>query len=338
MIKNIVRLLIASIIICVPSVTAYTQVPELPVSGKTCEGSFVNPLSDVCWECLGPITIGSVEVYESDKYDYGNPSLPLCFCGIRPGIAIGYWEPKRLIDATKTPWCFPSIGGVSLDPGIGFDTGSSGSLVTNDRTTSWQAHYYVYPLLYWLEFAVDVLCAETGGFDIGYVTELDPLWQNDMLSIIIHPETIIFANPVAILACSADCVASATGRSNKELFWCQGCQGGTYPMTGNLGAGSTLATGAMTAAQRMTFKLHRQVLAFTSAGSENMCTKSPEIRMDKRQYRYQMTYPKAITDGKFTCPNIGFPTSLYDVGGVTRPVKGEDFGYLLWGKRNCCAL
>ncbi|MGB0906886.1 MAG: TraU family protein [Maricaulaceae bacterium] len=318
--------------------SAWAQAPNLPVSGGTCEGSFVNPISDVCWECLAPITLGSIEVFPSSKYDYGNPALPVCLCGIRPGISIGFWEPRRLMDMTKTPWCFPSIGGVRLDPGIGFDTASRANFQSNDQTSQWHTHYYVYPLLYWLEFAVDVLCAEAGGFDIGYVTELDPIWQNDNLSLIINPEAVIFANPIAITACTADCIGSTAGRSSKEMFWCQGCEGTTYPLTGNVANEQTMAKGAITAAQRMSFKLHRQLIAFTTAGSSNMCAKSPEPLMDKRQYRYQMTYPRAITSGPVTCPNLGFPVSPYDKLGVTAPVKGEDFGILLWGKRNCCAL
>lgn len=341
-VQNFIRLILCAFVVSFTGIGSGNkvdaQVPGLPLSGGTCEGSFLNPISDVCWECLAPITLGSIEVFPSSKYDYGNPSLPLCLCGIRPGLAIGFWEPRRIMDMTKTPWCFPSIGGIRLDPGIGFDTASRNNHVTNDRTSNWHTHYYIYPLLVWLEIIVDAICAEPGGFDIGYVTELDPVWQNDKLSLIINPEAVIFANPLAIMACTADCASSTVGRTRKELFWCQGCQGTTYPLTGNLANESTMAMGAIQSSQRMTFKLHRQLMTMTTAGKDNLCLPSPEPLMDKRQYRYQMTYPRAITSGPITCPNMGFPTSPYDIGGVTMPIKGEDFGILLWGKVNCCAL
>ena len=33
-----------------------------PSAAQTCTGRFVNPISDVCWECLFPISIGPVTV------------------------------------------------------------------------------------------------------------------------------------------------------------------------------------------------------------------------------------------------------------------------------------
>jgi len=314
-----------------------TSAQLLPERGS-CAGRFINPISDVCWECLAPITLGSIEIFPSSKFDYDNPSVPVCLCGIRPGISIGFWEPRRLIDVTKKAWCFPSLGGLNLDPGIGFPSGSHMSTELGDHTSQWQSHYYLFPLLYWLELITDVLCVEAVSLDIGYVTELDPLWQDDALSMIVNPEVVIFANPAAILACTADCVSSTAGRSNKTAFWCLGCQGNAYPFNGNIVNEETLLNGAITAGQRMLFKLHRQLIAFTTAGKDNLCAKAPQPLMDKRQYRFQMTYPRAKTSGPFTCPNIGFPTPAYDTLGTTYPIKGEDFGFLLWGKRNCCAL
>lgn len=319
--------------------SANAQLPGggLP-SGASCGGKFINPISDVCWECLAPITLGAIPVFPSKKYDYNNPTLPICLCGIRPGLAIGFWEPRRLVDVTKKSWCFPNLGGLSIDPGIGFPDGSHDSPETNNRTPGWHSHYYIYPLLSWLELVTDAICAEVPSFDIGYVTELDPLWQDDGLSMIINPEVIAFANPIAALACTADCLSSTAGRSRHEMFWCMGCQGSTYPFNGNTTNERSLMDGAMLAAERMLFKLHRQGMAWSTAGKDKLCAKQIEPVMDKRQYRLQLTYPKSITSGPFTCPNIGAPTATYDINGTTYPIKGEDFGFLIWGKRNCCAL
>jgi len=312
-------------------------VPDLNNLSATCEGEFLNPLTDVCWECMLPITIGKIEVAPSSKHDYGNPTNPFCLCGIKPGIAIGYWEPRRLLDMTRKPWCFPNLGGMNLDPGIGFEAGSRANKQLNKNLDTWHSHYYIYPVLSILNLVTDVLCADVVQFDIGYVTELDPVWNSDALSLILNPEAIIFSNPVAVMACTVDCALSSGGKSSKELFWCQGCENSVYPMNGNVSGEEVQARGALTVAQRMAFKLHRQFIMFTSAGEENLCTKSVQPLMDKRQYRFQLTQPKAITSGPFTCPNIGFPTTPYDTG-ITVPIKGEDFGALLFAKRNCCAL
>ena len=67
---------------------------------KRCKGEFINPITDICWECLFPITIGSIELKGSDKPNTKNPSSPVCLC-IKgkvplPGITGGFWEPARM--------------------------------------------------------------------------------------------------------------------------------------------------------------------------------------------------------------------------------------------------
>ncbi|HBD4374511.1 TPA: TraU family protein, partial [Escherichia coli] len=31
-------------------------------ASSECEGNFVNPITDICWECIFPVTIGNVPV------------------------------------------------------------------------------------------------------------------------------------------------------------------------------------------------------------------------------------------------------------------------------------
>ena len=35
-------------------------------------------------------------------------------------------------------------------------------------------------------------------------------------------------------ACAADCVAATAGFGVRDLFWCAGCQGSVYPLTGDV--------------------------------------------------------------------------------------------------------
>ena len=49
-----------------------------------------------------------------------------------------------------------------------------------------------YPLIYWLELLMDFVCLEKGAFDVAYMTELDPLWNDDELSFILNPEAGLF--------------------------------------------------------------------------------------------------------------------------------------------------
>ncbi|MGV2433268.1 MAG UNVERIFIED_CONTAM: TraU family protein [Rickettsiaceae bacterium] len=48
-------------------------------------------------------------------------------------------------------------------------------------------HYYVYPLIYWLELITDLLCLESASFDVAYMSELDPTWNDDKLQTLLNP-------------------------------------------------------------------------------------------------------------------------------------------------------
>jgi len=54
----------------------------------------------------------------------------------------------------------------------------------------------------------------------------------------------------------------------------------------------------------------------------------------KSQYKTQMTYPIPQTDN---CMPLGRSDVLWS-SGKEFPYQGEDFGYLLWMKKNCCML
>ena len=60
----------------------------------TCHGKFVNPITDVCWSCLFPLSIGGLDIWKGDRPDPKNPSNPICACGSpvpRIGISVGLW-------------------------------------------------------------------------------------------------------------------------------------------------------------------------------------------------------------------------------------------------------
>jgi conjugal transfer pilus assembly protein TraU len=73
-----------------------------------CHGNFVNPLTDICWSCIFPLSIGAGKVVGSNNPDPPNPKWPVCSCGSpvpRIGITVGYWEPMALVDVTRHPYC-----------------------------------------------------------------------------------------------------------------------------------------------------------------------------------------------------------------------------------------
>ena len=307
--------------------------------GQACTGRFVNPLTDVCWECLFPISIGAAGIGSAaGAPDTPNPASPVCYCGLRVGLAIGLWEPARLIDVSRTPYCFSNLGGLSLDPGVGAARGRTGSSGGDGSSGSvWHVHYYTYPLLSWIGALLDYGCMQTGGMDIAWVSELDPTWNDEELAFLLNPEAVLFADLPAQAACAADCAAASTGLPRDELFWCAGCQGGMYPLTGAVSAHVGGVQASLLAAERMVFRLHRAGLALGTSGAGALCSTYPMPVMKKSQYRWQMSQPVPATAPRVGCNPTGRSSVLWE-SLRELPVSGENFGYLLFRKRNCCLL
>ena len=84
--------------------------------GSTCDGRWVNPITDVCWKCLFPMSIGNTKVSTSGLPDTRNPSNAIQRCPFPPpifqriGIAIGFWEPYATTDISRSPMCIVNIG------------------------------------------------------------------------------------------------------------------------------------------------------------------------------------------------------------------------------------
>ncbi|MBA3814650.1 MAG: TraU family protein [Alphaproteobacteria bacterium] len=312
-----------------------------PAASTTCSGRFVNPITDICWSCLFPISIGPVNISRSGREDTSNPAQIPCICprnGIpTPGVPIGFWEPSRLVDVTRTPFCMVNLGGLQLGKStVGYGVhGQKGSGTT--KSSFYQVHWYVYPVIYWLELLVDFLCLEHQSFDVAYITELDPLWNADELAFILNPEAVLFGNPIAQAACAADCTATTVGFPMDALFWCGGCQGSLYPFTGNNTAHIGGVQASLLLTQRMMAKLHRELLLWGTSGSHALCQKYPMPVIKKTQYKTQMTYPRPTTRGPMACNPLGRTEVIWGMGREF-PYKGEDFGYLIWRKRNCCVL
>jgi conjugal transfer pilus assembly protein TraU len=298
-----------------------------------CSGRLTNPITDVCWKCLFPISVAGIKVVSGDV-DTFIPSAPICFCqrsGIPvpiPGIPIGFWEPARLVDVTKSPMCMVNLGGISLGTNINV------GVKEEDEGAFYHVHWYIYPVLYWLEILLDFACLEMASVDVAYMTEFDPLWGDDIKSGILNPEALLFANPIAVAACSADCLTSTIGLSNDLMFWCAGCHGCLYPFSGNTGYHNSGVGSSVLIMSKFMAKMHRELLMWGYYGVKGLCGKYPMPIIKKSQYRFQMTYPIPEI---FCCKRIGQTEVLWGAGREF-PIFGEDFGFLVWRKRDCCML
>jgi len=309
----------------------------------TCQGRFTDPITDVCWSCLFPLTIGDGTVFKGKLPDTKNPSSPGCVCpGVTPvprvGLSLGYWEPVFLVDVTRTPFCLVNLGGVQLPMGK-WREGYVNRGKALQGVSFYQVHWMIFPLMSWLNLLNDLVCFEQSDFAIAYFSELDPTWNNDELAFLLNPDAVLFANPIAIAACIADALNVSTGGLPIDsLFWCAGAQGTLYPLTGHVTAHIGGVQASSLLATRFNLKLHRQRLVFDSIGKNSpaLCQVYASPLLPKSRYRQQMTYPIAATKHPFAAKPVGHTTATWEMGREF-PYKGEDFGYLIWRKRNCCA-
>ena len=295
------------------------------------EGKFINPLTDVCWECMFPITISGVNVTpqysESTKYN-----KPVCLSYGVPGIPLTFWEPSRLVDVTRHSYKLLGLGGISIGDENIKNRGTTSVDNTGQRSSFYHVHWYFYPLLSLMNLFSDFLCVTGGDIGVAYLTEFDPLWNNESLSFILNAEAAIFSNPIAQLACVSDCGAANFNKNLDKLFWCGGCQGSLYPFTGKVSHHTGAIQASSLLVHRMIAKLHR--IGFVKGYQKYNFGKPSYMPLIKKSlYKTQLVYPVAQIKGP--CHALGKSDMVWGAG-KSFPIGGEDFVYLVWKKKQCC--
>ncbi len=305
-----------------------------------CGGRFPNPITDICWSCLFPLYVGPVPLGPKNESSFEAPPPLACGCPApppvfyRPGVGISYWEPARVSEVVRTPFCSPTLNGAILGA-FPVPAGTNSKDKNVHKKAFYHVHWIQYPVLNWLGMALTQgACFINETFDIAYLSELDPLWDEDELSFLINPEAALFANPLAQAACAADTVKAAIdGFGIDALFWCSGSQGSLYPLSGNHAGHVGGVDSSLALTHSMIFKLHRQSQAMDTSTTAAMCTNIPQPIMRKNQYKQQMLYPIPQSLKGY---GLGAPSTVWGMG-KEFPYKGEDFSYLLWRRRKCCA-
>jgi conjugal transfer pilus assembly protein TraU len=239
------------------------------------------------------------------------------------------------VDITAKPYCMVNLGGVQFDLGTDISQGGRNDTDGDRHHSFYHAHWYNYPVLEWLGVLDDAICMQKGDFDLGYLSELDPTWDDDELSFLINPEATLFSSILLQASCGADSLASAVGTSIDSLFWCMGSQGSTYPLTGHVGFENSALSASTLLTERLNFKLHRLGMLWDSEGVDGLvCAEYPHPILPKSRYRYQMvnTIPDVLS-----CHPFGRTTMSWEWLKQT-PATPKEFGYLIWKKRNCVAF
>lgn len=329
-------------------------------AAQVCNGHFMNPITDVCWDCAFPIKIFGQKITSGDGEDY-NSYAPsgiekyICACNIamgltRTGFPVSFWEFTRQVDVTRTPYCLVGLG-QQMNIGVNAEMDAGRMRVEKDGEAVFRhMHWYINPLLGLLEVVLDAKCLEPKGYDLAYMTELDKTWIDEETSRVLSPEAYLFNNMVAQLACGVDCVAASSGLDSisNQMFWCAGCNGALYPLNGWSTASYSGVQMSSLLTHRMVAKQHRMLTQFSAAGADALCGPGKlEITMDKRQYKYSMLFPVPQAEPKDNgiggsgsmisacCQPFGRTTVLWGSGREI-PYAGEDFSYAIFRKRDCC--
>jgi conjugal transfer pilus assembly protein TraU len=314
---------------------------ESAVGGQmSCHGEMFNPMSDVDWNNLYPITIGGFKMNSK-----GNATSPLqyepsvCTCpgpfGIPSyGIGVTYWEPVYIAEIERSPGCMSSLGGKKILKG--YDSLHSEQIMTFNgpgQTSRMQMHWYEYPVFKVVDIMQSMACKNTGGFALVGLTEIDPFWQSDEWAAVFSPDSSLFASLPAQAACAIDAVAATVHYPIDALIWCAGTWGSVYPFSGNSPhTNSNFSSNNLVLAKYIA-RQTRLGLMWQTIGPTAMCFTHPAPVWLKSQYRFNQVAPIARRGSTVEAGNPGAMLSPP----VTNHPTRESTVDMVWRARQCCA-
>jgi conjugal transfer pilus assembly protein TraU len=315
---------------------------------NNCTGHFLNVLTEICWDCLFPVTVAGASLDLSGtsgtSWDYdsgaGNGLAGLCICKgtLTAGVVTSFWEPMYLMDVSPTPGCMVNLGIQVPMPINANQYGTvSNSLGETGRSMSGFGHVNLYlnPILTVAGFLYSSPCLDSRSFDIPWISVMDPSWADDQLTLITQPWSFAFGDMTSALATGPDAVAANVSYGIKELFWVAGAWGSIFPTNGTVSAYKTPEQLSHLLVTRILAKNHALGLMQSTAGQDALEACGvfgiPEFVMDKRQYKISRSLPYLDN----MCMPIGRDTLLQESG--TAGVDNKDYGYVIFRKKDCCA-
>ncbi len=302
--------------------------------------SLLGPLmfTNIDWAGMFPIRLGGVPVVPGIPDDQDSqPATCVCTTPIpRIGLSFSIWLPQNITEVTADPFCFQAMGINIPNPAGVFGEGSIPK--NNHRMAFYQAHYYTYPVMAILGLFTDVAClqASTSEVTANFITEVDPMWQSDILADFASPEAILFSNPVLTMSCIADSVSAQVYQPLNFMFWCMGSWGSVYPVDGDVGSGKDNLESAAAVGGKTVYWMHHILLQWATAGPptyEGACQDYPDPIWQKSQVRFDLALPIPVP---MTTP-IG-QTSLIWSHFQAVPFIGQTYDFVNFNEVDCCLL
>ncbi|MDR0453833.1 MAG: TraU family protein [Deferribacteraceae bacterium] len=308
----------------------------------------INPVTSVNYLCLFPISIGVLSTGTSlnvgaDLFDAARSKMSgvLCLCPVGPyevdpGIPMGLTTPSHILETTTEVFKFPSLNMVK--GGAFFRMGGSDSPdQKNTKNTFTHSHLHQFSVLKLLDIFQDTICSrQGGGFDILYMSEVDPTANSSNTAMLLFPETVLIANPIAAMACAVDAVATFIGLTVDPMYWCAGGHS-VFPLSNYTLEETSYEDSSSITMVKMMYRMNRM-----SAGSNFGMTAGPlavkACRVSlisplviKSQYRIQTAVPFVGP-----CERLGAPPIKWNT--PKRSNIAGDVVNILWTREDCCAL
>ena len=259
------------------------------------------------------------------------------------GLKIRTTMPVGFIELVSEPFHFPCFEG---------DTRKGGTAKFKKRGVPEEyrnGHYFQYPVFALLNIGLDQLCVDSEiPIDLPFIGELFPNWYDDFTAALMHPENILYSNPIAQTACLYDCVKSTLGTPSEYLSWCNGCWQGRIlgtgrPVTENPVQDDAALAAAILDWNHMSYNMIQTIstpdnMPYVSGGALYSTAKTIACgssinyfpKLIKNQYFLQISYPTATDD------IITLGSSSFNWGNFKQIVSYQDRIFTLWRRKVCC--
>lgn len=309
--------------------------------------------------CLDPFSTVDWSFFFDDfligTYGYGHNKIPFCQCvvdngGGQPdvGIKMRIADMVGFAEVTDTPFYFPCFMNNRPNKLSMHKRSSKFALTTegndNHIGTYMNAHFITYPVFAVLNLFTNQACLAASKIDLPFIGEIEPEWYNEFIASYTHPENILVSNPIAQIACLADCASSAFKKPNEALIWCRGCWDPQKAGDGRVRG----KNGILNAAELSVNMLDFMAMSFRSAQSIPISALPagvhvPSLNANAIACGTRKYFPRIIKPAYFLQPAypvatspipIGYPplvwTNFKTVPGYTSTV------FAVWKRKVCC--